>query len=80
MNDVQTRRPIHVSTDGTGGPYIMAPVDQLGQIRELLVRNAVEHWVEPNAISLDGEPAIVVINLGLAGDAGRVQTILDGAR
>jgi len=33
--------------------------------------------VDEDAISLDGKPEIVVIDLGLGCDAGRVQAFLD---
>ncbi|HEY2158640.1 MAG TPA: hypothetical protein VGH33_23620 [Isosphaeraceae bacterium] len=79
MIDTQAKRPIRVSTDGTAGPYIMTPVDQLGHVRALLSRHKIAHWVESDAISLDGKPAIAIINLGLSGDAARVQSILDKA-
>jgi hypothetical protein len=39
MIGTQTRRPIHVSADGTARPYLMVPVDQLGFVRTLLDRH-----------------------------------------
>jgi hypothetical protein len=39
MIETQTRKPIHVSTDGAARPYIMVPVDQLGFVRTLLDRH-----------------------------------------
>ena len=79
MIETHTRRPIHVSTDGTARPYIMVPVDQLGFVRTLLDRHEIRYWVESDAISLNGKPEIGIINLGLAGDSNRVQAILDEA-
>jgi hypothetical protein len=77
MIDVTTRRPLHVSTDGTAGPYIMVPVSQLDQVRRLLDGHEVRYSVDEDAISLDGKPEIVVIDLGLGSDAVMVQAILD---
>jgi len=57
----------------------MVPVVQLSHIRELLGRHAIRYWVDADAISLDGKPAIAVINFGRAGDASRIQTLLDEA-
>ena len=40
MQDVTTKQPLYVSTDGTAGPYIMVPVTQLnflGTARMVLV-------------------------------------------
>ena len=79
MTDTTTRRPIRVSTDGTAGPYIMVPVELLEKVRKLLVENNIPHWVEHNAISVDGRPAVTVINLGQKADPSRVQDLLDAA-
>ena len=48
-------------------------------VREVLDRHRARYWVDADAISLDGEPAITVINFGRAGDAARIQAILDEA-
>jgi hypothetical protein len=55
----------------------MVPVDRLGEVRALLDSNKVSYWVDEEAISLDGNPEFVVINLGREGDAARVQQLLD---
>ncbi len=52
---------------------------QLGQVREQRDQHAIRYWVDADAISLDGKSAIAVINFGRAGDATRIQTILDDA-
>ncbi|MDB5351648.1 MAG: hypothetical protein JWN86_2895 [Planctomycetota bacterium] len=78
MTDVSTHRPLLVSTDGGAGPYIMLPVDQLPHVQTLLDENRIRYWVDEDAISLNGKPAITVINLGRMGDAQSVQRLLDG--
>jgi hypothetical protein len=70
---------LRVSTDGVAGPYLMVPVTQLDAVLAVLDRNHVRYWVDADAISLDNEPAITVINFGRSGDAARIQTILDEA-
>jgi hypothetical protein len=77
MTDITTNSPLHVSTDGTAGPYIMVPVSQLDEVRRLLDSHSIVYWVEENAISVDGAPEIAVIDLGRGGDAAAVQTLLD---
>lgn len=57
----------------------MVPVDQVDQVRKLLDANDVPHWLDHNAISVDGRPAVVVINLGKKIDSHRVQALLDAA-
>jgi hypothetical protein len=56
----------------------MVPVDQLDQVRKLLHANDIPHWVDHNAISVDGRPAVAVINLSKKTDPRRVQVLLDG--
>ena len=80
MIDEMTRKPVRVSTDGTAGPYIMLPVNQLDDVRRLLDLHRMHYWVEEEFISLDGSPEIAVINLGRGADADAVQAILDGGR
>jgi hypothetical protein len=77
MTDTTTRKPLHVSTDGGAGPYIMVPVSQLDKVTALLDANRVSYWVDEEAISLDGKPEVTVINLGHRGDPVTVQRLLD---
>jgi hypothetical protein len=80
MIDAMTEKPLHVSTDGTAGPYIMVPVSQLADLRGLLDVHRIRYSVEEDAISLDGAPEIAVVDLGHGVDAQAVQAILDSAR
>ena len=57
----------------------MVPVSQLVRVREQLDRHEIRYWTDAHAISLDGKPAIVVVNFGRAGDAARIQQLLDEA-
>ena len=77
MIDTTTRQPLHVSTDGNAGPYIVVPVSQLDKITTVLDANKVSYWVDEEAISLDGKPEIVVINLGRGSKPAWFQTLLD---
>lgn len=79
MIDEMTKDKLRVSTDGIAGPYLMVPLAQLARVRERLDRHSVRYWVDADAISLDGKPAIVVVNFGRAGDASRIQALLDEA-
>jgi hypothetical protein len=79
MIDMHTHRPIRVSTDGTSGPYLMVPADQVEQVRKVLEANSIPCWVEHYAISVDGRPAMVVINIATKNDPRHVQAILDSA-
>jgi hypothetical protein len=79
MIDEMTRDQLRVSTDGVAGPYLMVPMAQLGRVRDLLDRHAVRYWVDADAISLDGKPAVAVVNFGRAGDPARIQALLNGA-
>ncbi len=77
MRDVTTHNSLYVSTDGTAGPYVMLPLAQLDDVRKLLDERGIYYWVEENAISFDGSPAIAVINFGVDADAEPIQAILD---
>jgi len=79
MIDEMTRERLRVSTDGVAGPYLMVPVTQLARVRELFDLHGIRYWPDVDAISLDGRPAIAVINFGRAGDGARIQHLLDEA-
>jgi hypothetical protein len=79
MTDTSNQRPIQVTTAGTSGSYIMLTIDLLERVRQLLQENDIPHWVEHHAISVDGRPAVIVINLGRKFDPRRVQDLLDAA-
>ena len=57
----------------------MVPVPQLDAVVDLLKNKKVSHWVDDDAISLDGEAAVAVVNLGRDVDAAAVQRLLDDA-
>ncbi len=79
MIDEMTQERLRVNSDVIAGPYLMVILPQLDAVRALLDRHAVYDWVNADAISLDNEPAVTVINFGKGGDATRVQAILDEA-
>jgi len=45
MIDATTQVPLEVSTDGDGGPYIIVPLKQIDEVRELLDSNSISYWV-----------------------------------
>src|SRR4051794_34166763 len=55
---------LHVSTAAAAGPSLMIPLAQPGQVTSLPDRHGVRYWVDSDAISLDGRPAITVVNFG----------------
>ncbi|HEX4792181.1 MAG TPA: hypothetical protein VH370_00225 [Humisphaera sp.] len=79
MIDSETKEKVVVRTEGGAGAYIMVPLDQIAEIEGILRDNRVSFWVDSDAISLDGKPAISVINLGRGADVARVQRLLDAA-
>jgi hypothetical protein len=77
MTDTTTNKRILVSGGGSTGPYLMVPLKQLEEVRRLLDEHRIGSWVDENAISLDGQPAVAFVNFG-RGTAGQtVQAILD---
>lgn len=79
MIDELKQDRLRVSTNEVAGPYLMLPLSQLARVREVLDFHKVRYWPDSFAISLDGKPAIVVVSFGKAGDAARIQQILDEA-
>ena len=79
MMDASTQKPLHVSVDGNAGPYIMVPVQQIGDLCTLLDAHNISYWVDEDAISIDGKPEVTVVNLRPGTDAATVQSILDSA-
>jgi hypothetical protein len=79
MIDEMTKDTLRVSDGGIAGPYLMVSIDQLDAILAVLDRHKVRYWVDADAISLDNEPALTVINFGRTGDAARIQALLDEA-
>jgi hypothetical protein len=77
MIDTTTCQPLHVSTDGGAGPYIVVPVGQLDKLIALFDENKVSYWVDEEAISLDGKPEVAVINLEHGSHPARIQRLLD---
>ncbi|MEX0818913.1 MAG: hypothetical protein WD070_04950 [Pirellulaceae bacterium] len=77
MIDTFTGKPIYVSTEGEGGPYIMVQLTQLEPVRNALSAGEISFWVDENAISLNGEPEVAVINLSRSVDIEDVQKILN---
>jgi hypothetical protein len=79
MIDTCKGKRLQVLDGGAGGPYIELTVNQLSEVRKLLDRNEIPYWVDSVAISIDGKPAVTVINLGFDIDVAQVQAILDVA-
>lgn len=77
MTDTITKKRFRVSGDGTAGPYLMVPLLQLKEVQRLLDSHQISYWVDENAISLDGQPAVAFINFGRAVEGKRIQAILD---
>ena len=77
MTDATTEQPLKVSTEGTAGPYIRLPLNQVDEVTRLLDDHRIRYWGEENSISLDGSPYMSTINLGREGNAQAVQAILD---
>ncbi len=59
------------------GPYIVTPVARLAQIRVKLDRHQRFYWVDRYSISMNGDPATIVINFRRTEDGAKLQAILD---
>lgn len=79
MVSTSTQKPLKVIAGGTAGSYVIVPLEQLDQVRKVLQANAIPHWVDHYAISIDGRPPSVVIDLDRKAEPDRVQALLDAA-
>ena len=79
MIDINTKKPLRLSTDGDAGPYIMVPVKQINDVRALFDAKRIPYWVDEDAISLDGKPEMTVVNFRHDSDAATVRNILNRA-
>lgn len=79
MTDTTTGRALAVSTEADGYPYLSVPVHQLDRVRRLLDTGGVSYWVDEEALSIDGGPEMIVINIEPGTDPAAVQRILDRA-
>lgn len=77
MNDTIRKKTLHVSTDGSAGPYAMVPVDKIENVRALLDSHDIGYWVDEDAIRVDDEPYITVVNFSKGVDTDKVRNILD---
>ena len=79
IDEMTQNSRLRVSSGGIAGPYLMVTINQLDTVRAVLDRHKVRYWVDPDAISIDNEPAVTVINFDRFGDASQIQAILDEA-
>ena len=78
MIDTITRKPITVDTDGEKeGGYLDIPLEQLDPVVTLLQANAVPHWVDEEALSMNGGPFVITVTLASRADPVLVQRLLD---
>ena len=77
MRDSVTQERMVISSEGTGGPYVMVPLEQLDAVEAILRGSQISYWVDSDAISLDGKPEVAVINLGRGANEAQVQRLLD---
>lgn len=79
MTDATTHTQISIHTDGTAGPYLMVVTEQLAAVEDALKDAGISFWTDRDAISLNGEETVAVINLGRGADVDRVRQVLDEA-
>lgn len=77
MIDATTQKPLCVSTNGGMRPFMIVPLSQLDTILSLLDENKLSYSVDEEALSLDGKPEVVFIDLGRRTDPALLQSLLD---
>jgi hypothetical protein len=79
MIDTDTNKPVRVLGDSISRAYIRVSLKHLEFVRKLLLDNQIRHWVDHLAISVDGSPPLIVVNLSKGTDPHQVQALLDQA-
>jgi hypothetical protein len=77
--DMLTNKPLRVLTHELTPPDIRVALDQLPAVQAVLDTHKVRYWVDHQAVSVDGSPFVIVINLRHGTDPKAVQEILDRA-
>lgn len=80
MIDSTTHGRLTVSTDGNAGPYLIVPLPQLKQLKQVLAKHRIPFSAENTGISMNGKPVEVVVNLGRGADVAKIQAILDSTK
>jgi hypothetical protein len=70
MLDTATGEPVRV---------LKLPLKQLEPVRKLLTDHGIRFWVGHHAVSVNGGPAIVWINIRKGSDSRQIQALLDQA-
>lgn len=77
IKNYEENSKLEVITEGTAGPYITVKLSQLDDVRKILDQNNIKYSVEEDAISYDGGPYTLNVNLDYNVDVQLVQNILN---
>ena len=80
MIDTSTKTPLRVWPGGTAGPYIIVPMTQLDELRQVLDKHGLRYWVDEFSIELNGAPATTFVNMKRGVEVTSLQMILDNVR
>lgn len=80
MIDATTNKPLQVWGDGSAWPWIVLPVSQLDEVRQLLDGHGIRYKVAEDVISINDGPETATIYLSRGTDGRAVQAILDRIR
>ena len=71
--------PIQVSQGKRGGPYIMLPLDDVPDVRNLLDEAKIHYWVSETSVSQNNGPMITIVHFNRAANSVEIQAALDKA-
>jgi len=77
MIDSSTHQTVKVQTEGNAGPYIAVDLQDLERVQALLRQHQQSFATDREAISVSGEPATAIINLGRSANVQVIQQLLD---
>lgn len=78
VDSLTLEKSVTVNDGGATGPYLMVPKPLLPEVRSILDRNQINHWVSPILVGIGGEPVTAFVHTGrkYAGMGPRLRTIL----
>ena len=79
MKHIRTNEQVTVHTDGSAGPYIMVPPDQVASVQAELRAHGITSVRDHAGINEGGATVEEVINLGTGTNVEVVQKVLDDA-
>ena len=68
---------IRIAASGSLGSYLTVPVGRLPEIRGILDTHGQKYWTDTYSLSINGQPAVAIINLSPGSDVRVIERLLN---